>query len=1231
MYYGAGLSQTTYLSTFTGTWFTIFLWHMPNSGLGRLPVNPKSISLIEHTPPTEIVINIKKSTQPTYINITDSTLFDLPNFPFPPSDDFPPFPFNNFFAVNTAGKNLIIFSASGEREKKIWFRALELSEWENGRINQYLTRLLFIDAERNTKWQLNEKEKKEANKAEGGVEVMVRETFGGEWRTMFLNTVNKAQMTIWDDAGQFKKKLKIDGETVLGLWESRKDRKKEPRMILKLKNSQAREETCKIFVVWPEKLELLENGNGVAKMEGFIVVADDEKKRKEREKEWKKQKKILENVKEVVKVDKSGIQRMFDIAKENGLGIDAAALRVNESPKTGSVVEIVKPPGFVLIMFETTREMVVFLKKVSDDCGINMDRSVESVEIDTAVKAHTSLDPASSGWGKLLLSVDEAVGGLDESFGELTRRKLRAFREGKLTVFKNELKDTRNKQQNILLEKWTETAGEWCNWVNGQYGLETPENAGYTNPTLSGEPVLDSVPLPALDVNDSARKVLAPQLAAVSSPTPVFLPTLPPAPPIIADISKASSMVVVLAPIQPVADDSIDGIGSSVSSVLHESILLDGTSSALNSPTKPYLASVSLNPTSIDLRLTSIALSAAPDPIKNHFTPMMRDNSASSLSSIRSAGTASVLDMELNVRGRVEEIFDEVRSTLERRESQRRTTTHPHLYKKDEADRTEHSNRLSMSLDLGAGLTGLTLDDFGPSGASDKLTKSPTSSSDSEGPRFVRIKTKDGRVVMKTVTESSDSEDGEEKIAAYSVKPQSKAHALKKGKNNFSINEKRSKSGSSSGISGTESGSSSGSGSGSGSRSSSGSSTGTSSGNGSDSGSGSESDSLSGSSGVTEKVPKNDMALKKTQKIKTNYEDDDRPIVVGQLSHKTNSGNVNQGPGPRSSMLGMQPMANQQSMTNQYGPRSPISPQPITSPRNMLNSQGSMLSPHALLNQQGMMMSPQGMMLSPQGMMLSSQGPMMNQHGMVMNQQGMMMNQQGMMMNSHDMMNSGTNMVPGNTLLGHVDQSQPAMHFGQNSLLTQMGSRRTQAGVAPNWSQNGPLMTSSIQVTQEEERNLAVINRNWAEDGPLLGTVDKDENKVQLPGTGLVGEMARRRAEKDYLKKIGVYRPQPTRPGGGNRTSVMMAPPQGVAIGMGQGMNMQPQGGFVHGAPHVFSGYGYVGMQQEWETASTQDRDVMRENWLERERDKERERMREREVDWARQNGNGNGMYHQGK
>lgn len=171
--------------------------------------------------------------------------------------------------------------------------------------------------------------------------------------------------------------------------------------------------------------------------------------------------------------------------------------------------------------------------------------------------------------------------------------------------------------------------------------------------------------------------------------------------------------------------------------------------------------------------------------------------------------------------------------------------------------------------------------------------------------------------------------------------------------------------------------------------------------------------------------------------------------------------------------------------------------------------------------------------------------------------------------------------------------------------------------------------------------------RDWALDGPLLGQVRADEHKIKLANVGLVGEVERRKVEKEQQKKMAIYRPQSHHFGPSQRQSMMMhpqqAPPASHRLSTAPGM-MPPGGGMqrlsympggnVPGSRPI-SSYSNIrpGMQgvpgmmlsgsgsdDYGESASAYERDRLRDIWLERERQKERQREQERQLEWLRQN-----------
>ncbi|KAJ3125852.1 hypothetical protein HK098_008165 [Nowakowskiella sp. JEL0407] len=196
----------------------------------------------------------------------------------------------------------------------------------------------------------------------------------------------------------------------------------------------------------------------------------------------------------------------------------------------------------------------------------------------------------------------------------------------------------------------------------------------------------------------------------------------------------------------------------------------------------------------------------------------------------------------------------------------------------------------------------------------------------------------------------------------------------------------------------------------------------------------------------------------------------------------------------------------------------------------------------------------------------------------------------------------------------------------------------------------GNLNVSKPNTTHDpkEEFNMAELAMQMKYiSGPLLGRVDREAQKPKLEA-GLLGEVDRRKKEKEMFKKMirlqagvasGNVNPQIMGgPGGSPQIPPMGLPPMDYHMGMMGGMNpympMMPMG--MPPMPPMMPGMpmppmGMPGMQQMMyppapvsefgpeymdDYNSMMHRDLLRNEWLERERLKERQKYAERGGEW---------------
>jgi len=297
-------------------------WHVTDE-IDYLKGNEKSSNKVKHiiqtelVPHPDVVKKIKENQETKYINISDSVV-DLVNYDV---GEEPPFPYNNFLSLSTAGLNLFTLATSTSYLANSWVVAIRLSCFEQSKLNElYTYRLLKRSCFFNT-WYSYEYNPLELPNAliqsivpsdyknihyEGYIQARIN--YATEWKRYWIvisskhcNNGNNGSVSsiaeIQSVAKKFlKKKVKhnknennslysqisssasslegTDGNNGyknnagnIFFYEDKKDVKKN-KVVMEVANA------FQVYGVWPEKPEIVEAGaGGVLKIEGEVIAA----------------------------------------------------------------------------------------------------------------------------------------------------------------------------------------------------------------------------------------------------------------------------------------------------------------------------------------------------------------------------------------------------------------------------------------------------------------------------------------------------------------------------------------------------------------------------------------------------------------------------------------------------------------------------------------------------------------------------------------------------------------------------------------------------------------------------------------------------------------------------------------------------------------------------------------------------------------------------------------------
>ncbi|KAL6624274.1 hypothetical protein U3516DRAFT_743547 [Neocallimastix sp. 'constans'] len=290
-----------------------------------LSTEDKNSSKVKHIIQTELVPHpdtvkkIKDSQETKYINISDSVV-DLINYTV---DEQPPFPYNNFLTLSTAGLNLFTLATSTSYLANSWVVAIRLSCFEQSKLNElYTYRLLKRSCFFNT-WYSYEYNPLELPNAliqpitpsdyknvhyEGYIQARIN--YATEWKRYWIvisskqstNTStnstsgmsefqsvakkflkkknkqhsNKSENSLYSQFSSSASSLEegsfLSNAGNILFYEDKKDVKKN-KPVMEVTNA------FQIYAVWPEKPEIVESGaGGVIKIEGEVIAANGKMK-----------------------------------------------------------------------------------------------------------------------------------------------------------------------------------------------------------------------------------------------------------------------------------------------------------------------------------------------------------------------------------------------------------------------------------------------------------------------------------------------------------------------------------------------------------------------------------------------------------------------------------------------------------------------------------------------------------------------------------------------------------------------------------------------------------------------------------------------------------------------------------------------------------------------------------------------------------------------------------------
>ena len=274
----------------------------------------RNIIQTELVPHPDTVKKIKDNQETKYINISDS-IVDLINCD---EGEQPPFPYNNFLTLSTAGLNLFTLATSTSYLANNWVVAIRLSCFEQSKLNELYTYYLLKRSCFFNIWYSYEYNPLELPNAliqsitpsnyknvhyEGYIQARIN--YATEWKRYWIvisskesnNSTNNSNNGISEIQSVAKKFLKkknkqhnsrsqnslysqfsssassledgghLSNPGTIAFYEDKKDVKKD-KPVMEVVNA------FQIYAVWPEKPEIVEAGaGGVIKIEGEVIAA----------------------------------------------------------------------------------------------------------------------------------------------------------------------------------------------------------------------------------------------------------------------------------------------------------------------------------------------------------------------------------------------------------------------------------------------------------------------------------------------------------------------------------------------------------------------------------------------------------------------------------------------------------------------------------------------------------------------------------------------------------------------------------------------------------------------------------------------------------------------------------------------------------------------------------------------------------------------------------------------